>query len=508
VTGGAFRAKIGAVILDYLALEGSLEAYTVLGNLKAKAVYNPFIKALSSRMGKFKGLLKNYSPSELEDIIIPDYSLNEDFVRFQEIGDYLAKLKLEDYKVSLTFEKDGKTTKSVPKELRENNKGEVNELKVIGKGVLESIKGQSTRLERSWLSLRVWKYEDWEKYLYANHFMRFITSRLVWTVQDGQKSVNFLMHDGYLRNAKGEEVKLSNPEEVSLWHPAKSSVEEVESWRNFMFDHQIKQPFKQAYREVYKLTPAEESTYDHSLRFAGQNLAGNTLYALGKGRSWTMSYEDAPYIKLPDIDMAGLLNVSGGVLYDNPGTDDVRFYKLGQSARSRQVDYQNVIPLAEVPAIIFSEVFRDVDLFVAVANTYLDPYLPTNTDDDLLINDWNQQNFGKRSKTPIAAIRKELLEKIVPMTKIAKQCTFSGNFLVVKGKLRTYKINFGSGNILMEPNDQYLCIVADNTSKEEKKIWLPFSEGDKVLMVILSKAFLLADDDKITDQQILSQVNR
>ena len=35
---------------------------------------------------------------------------------------------------------------------------------------------------------------------------------------------------------------------------------------------------------------------------------------------------------------------------------------------------------------------------------------------------------------------------------------------------------------------------------------LPF-EGDNTLSVILSKAFLLADDDKIKDRSILSQIN-
>ena len=94
------------------------------------------------------------------------------------------------------------------------------------------------------------------------------------------------------------------------------------------------------------------------------------------------------------------------------------------------------------------------------------------------------------------------------MTNIAKQCAFIDNALVVEGKLKTYKINLGSGNILMEPNDQYLCIVPGSTTKEEKKVWLPFSEGDKVLMIILSKAFLLAKDDKITDSGILGQIKR
>ena len=36
---------------------------------------------------------------------------------------------------------------------------------------------------------------------------------------------------------------------------------------------------------------------------------------------------------------------------------------------------------------------------------------------------------------------------------------FPGGSCKVRGDLRTYKIHLGSSNILMEPNDQYLCIV-------------------------------------------------
>ena len=74
----------------------------------------------------------------------------------------------------------------------------------------------------------------------------------------------------------------------------------------------------------------------------------------------------------------------------------------------------------------------------------------------------------------------------------------------MRGKLRTYKIHLGSGNVLMEPNDQYLCIVQDRTAPSEK-VRLPF-EGDATLAVILRKAFLLAADDQIRDRTILSQI--
>jgi hypothetical protein len=65
----------------------------------------------------------------------------------------------------------------------------------------------------------------------------------------------------------------------------------------------------------------------------------------------------------------------------------------------------------------------------------------------------------------------------------------------------------GSGNILMEPDDQYLCIVPGGSSASRDKLFLPF-EGDGLLSIILSKAFLLAADDKITDVTITRQIKR
>ncbi|HXU78705.1 MAG TPA: hypothetical protein VN794_19165, partial [Methylomirabilota bacterium] len=98
-------------------------------------------------------------------------------------------------------------------------------------------------------------------------------------------------------------------------------------------------------------------------------------------------------------------------------------------------------------------------------------------------------------------------ERIVPKLKIARQCSFEEKFLVVQGSLRTYKIHLGSGNILMKPNDQYLCIVPKPGESPDSPVLLPF-EGDRVLSVILSKAFLLADDAKIKDDSITHQIRQ
>ena len=90
---------------------------------------------------------------------------------------------------------------------------------------------------------------------------------------------------------------------------------------------------------------------------------------------------------------------------------------------------------------------------------------------------------------------------------IAPLCRFEGKYLIVKGTLRSYKIHLGSGNILMEPNDQYLCIVQDGKKGDivTDGLYLPF-EGDHLLSIVLSKALLLAADNKIKDQSILAQI--
>jgi hypothetical protein len=77
---------------------------------------------------------------------------------------------------------------------------------------------------------------------------------------------------------------------------------------------------------------------------------------------------------------------------------------------------------------------------------------------------------------------------------------------VVRGDRTTYRIHLGSANVLMEPGSRYLCIVQGAATKASPHhLPLPF-EGDYTLSLILSKAFLLADDHKIKDQSILRQV--
>lgn len=208
-------------------------------------------------------------------------------------------------------------------------------------------------------------------------------------------------------------------------------------------------------------------------------------------------------------------NETGTYLYLT--TDQVRFYRDEAALNWAQVgdgDYTSAGPdeeenhplaLEEIPPLAFSELLRDVDLFVGVASAGNDPNWSDGGPEGRYRDYWTSYSFGDLGNT--AQTRKAILERLVPRLKIAERCTFSDRFLIVRGDKRTYKIHLGSGNILMEPNDEYLCIVpGQSVHKGANDVFLPF-EGDRTLSIILSKAFLLAEDTKIKDATILSQID-
>jgi hypothetical protein len=269
------------------------------------------------------------------------------------------------------------------------------------------------------------------------------------------------------------------------------------------------QPFKQAHREIYVLTDAERQTEFYSNRFAAHILRQHQFKALCDQRGWRFHLmgqwdsHNTPTrpLRWRDtrveywVDMIDDAETTGAAVYTLISTDQVRFV-AGDGTPLR---------LADVPPLLFSETMRDVDLFVGVASVGNDPNW---IEGGRHVQYWQGYAFGELGQSGRA--RAEVLSALLPSLDIVTQCELDGRFLVVRGKLRTYKIHLGSGNIQMAPNDQYLCIVPGRgppRAAAVDNLVLPF-EGDRTLSIILSKAFLLAADDKIKDPAIVSQITR
>ncbi|MEV6817029.1 DUF4132 domain-containing protein, partial [Micromonospora sp. NPDC051296] len=356
--------------------------------------------------------------------------------------------------------------------------------------------------------------------------------RLLWLV-DGMPCG---WADGALRTMDDTPVTAADDAEVRIWHPIGRPVPEIVGWREWLERHRIVQPFKQAHREVYLLTPAEEATGTYSNRFAGHILRQHQYHALTAIRGWTdrlrLMVDDAyppAACELPrwglraEYWVEGIGDEYGADTTDSGSylrlvTDQVRFYPIaaapnvshasgGGYTAARWTDARpaDPLPLDQIPPLVFSEIMRDVDLFVGVASVGNDPTWSDGGPQGRFRDYWSSYSFGELSAT--AETRRDLLARLLPRLAVGRRARIDGRFLVVQGDLRTYRIHLGSGNILMSPNDAYLCIVPDRgAGRIGEQQFLPF-EGDGMLAVILSKAMLLAKDAEIIDPSITRQIN-
>ncbi len=475
--------------------------------LKHRTILKGVVKGLEAAAAR-TGMTR----SELLETAVPTHGLHESGTRTEQLGAYTAVLAAEPPgTVRLSFRKDGRTLAGVPAAVKERYAAELSELRSDAKELKKTLSTERMRVEDLLAEGRTWAYGVWAR-LYRDHpVVGRIVRGLLWDVRHGGDwRTGRLLDDGTLVGLGGEPLSAGG-EEVRLWHPALAAADDVRAWRDALLDALIRQPFKQAFREIYLLTPAELETRDYSNRFAAHVLRAPQAQALMRTRGWTgstLGYWDGGYDGHVAKEYVGGWRAE--FFFDLIETDADN-YETPSLASSDQVRFSQregrgwaQRPLEGVPPLVFSEAMRDVDLFVGVTSIAADPSW-INRGERQYEAYWRDVGFGELTES--AKTRRQALERLVPRLKIADRCTLTDRFLEVRGDLRTYKIHLGSGNILMAPNDEYLCIVPSRGDKDPK-VFLPFEEGGGVLSVILSKAFLLADDRDITDASIMGQINR
>jgi hypothetical protein len=495
---GPRNVKVGNAAIAALAALAKPEALTQLSRLRLR-VKHPSSRATIDKALAAVSKKTGISADDLAEMSVPAFGLDRDGRRQLKLGKFTGEMRVADSRtVALRWRVSGdKESDAVPPEIRNGHTAEWKALQREAKDASIMLAAHALRLERSYLTDRNWPFIVWRERFLEHPLLGTLTRRLIWQFDD----MTAIPRDGKFFTANSSPINPEKNAKVSLWHPISSDVKAVVAWRNWLDEREVTQPFKQAYREIYVLTDAERQTNSYSNRFAGHILRQHQFAALCAERGWDYRVQgdfdshNTPTFRVPAHNITAEFWVEatqnettqrGIFLYLS--TDQVRFGR----------------DLKDVPAVIFSEIMRDVDLFVGVSSVMNDPTWRDNGPEGHRAY-WNQWSFGSLSEN--AKTRRDVLERLLPRLARSSQFFIKDKFLFVKGSLRTYKIHLGSGNILMEPNDQYLCIVPDraSTSKIPQNLFLPF-EGDHTLSVILSKAFLLADDLKIKDTTISRQI--
>jgi hypothetical protein len=345
---------------------------------------------------------------------------------------------------------------------------------------------------------------NWREWYLDHVVVGDFARRLIWET-GGQTAI---WQEGKMVDWAGQTVEIPAEAQLRLWHPIRSDVQTVMSWRCWLEDHGIRQPFKQAHREVYLLTEAERATGNHSHRFAAHVIRQHQFAALAREQGWDFQLMGAwdshnnPRLEIPrfglaaewDVDFpANEQNVSAHRIYMLIHTGALRFYRAGS---------QEALALDTIPPLVLSETLRDLDLFTSVCSIGTDPLWGQNNPGGPFQAYWDDFAYGERSSG--IAERKAVLERLLPKIGLGAQCRLEGHFLWVQGTRGQYRIHLGSANVQMEPGSRHLCIV-QGPGDSAAALQLPF-DGDRVLSMILSKAILLVNDAKIKDQTILKQL--
>ncbi|MBX3442216.1 MAG: DUF4132 domain-containing protein [Planctomyces sp.] len=531
---GMRSVKLGNACVWALGEIGSRAALAQLAYLKVRLRFAAAQKEVDKALNGVAERL-GVPREDIEELAVPGFGMTEVGRLIEPLGDFTAELTVAPPgRADIVWRTPaGKVQKSVPAAVRTGHADELKELKATARDIARMLPAQRDRIDSLFLERRSWTFADWRERHLDHPLLGILARRIIWTFETPAGIRSGIWRADRMVDVDDEPLDgLDGPDVVvRLWHPIGLPLDDVLAWRGWLERHEVRQPFKQAHREVYVLTDAERRTATYSNRFASHILRQHQFHALCGVRGWRdqlrLSVDAAsppPTKRLPAWGLraefwvhAGDDEISEVGTFLRLATDQVRFYRIEADARYAHMwggqyvtdgvvrPENEPVPLEQIPPLVLSEIFRDVDLFVGVASVGNDPTWADGGPGGQHRDYWTSYSFG--DLTAAAQTRRDVLQRLIPRLKIADRCSFNDRYLVVRGDLRTYRIHLGSGNILMQPNDQYLCIVQDagNWKEHTGSPFLPF-EGDRTLSIILSKALLLAADTKIQDPTIVRQI--
>lgn len=385
---------------------------------------------------------------------------------------YTLTLTLESSEPGLTVSRDGKVLKSVPAAVRQS--APYHEAKAI----VSQWRDQARRI-RSILEKLMIHGEPVTLERFANLLQvpiaQQILSGLVLRLEGGQFGI-FDPTTRMLRDLVGNLHPIDSSFFIAhAYHLFQAG--QLSAWQQLIVHDHLVQPFRQVFRELYLLTPAEEQTQLYSNRFAGHTISANVAARLFGSRSWHLTLRNGYQAYRQYGALRAVFTFPGAHSFwgdEAVLTDQIYF--------EQQPTFER-IPFADVPPLIFSEAMRDADLFVSVAQRDGEVILST-------------ESYEQRRQLVTALLNDIGLAGV----------TVEGHFAHVQGKLARYRVHLGSAAIHIEPGS-YLCIVPTGWGRHHEKLFLPFADdADAKISEVISKILLLLADDQITDETILRQI--
>jgi hypothetical protein len=411
---------------------------------------------------------------------------------WQPVHDWQIRLHIQGTDPRISIKRADKPLKSVPAKVRQSD------LYKTLREAQEQMRDQARRYSRTFENAMV-RMDRWRAPELSDiarlPVVAELFSQLLVRNNDGYIGL-YSLQEKTLTDYNGKQ--LPPGDEWQIAHPVHIfEANQVSQWQQYIYSKKIVQPFKQAYRELYIVTPAEINAECRSGRFAGNVVYADMAAKLLQGRDWQFSASDT------DEGGHAYRYFANGLqaIVEFP---DVQYTFMQEPTRIGDIFFvkdKKTLHLSHIDPVIFSEVMRDIDLVAAVAMAVAD---------DSSSNE-NTTIFDKDRK-----LSKEIAEsRIAIVTQIVNEIGISNinldeRYVRVRGKLATYGVNMVSGTIYKAPENRYICIIPDDEKKKSKNegaIYLPYADNDLKVREIISKILLLSNDHKIEDKLIMQQID-
>lgn len=390
----------------------------------------------------------------------------------KQIANITIYLQVDDYgKTAIICEKQHKQLKSIPTKLKKE--AYYLKLKQLKTEFTDQYRRSRTMFEQAMENSTLFFVNE-ITLLMQNPILKPLLENLVFikghtcgyfknnSLVSPQQDIISLQDDDTLRIAHPVDLYKSK-----LWH----------SYQEDLFTRQIKQPFKQVFRELY-LKVDDELNNAKSRRYDGYQIQPQKVHSVLKTRNWLASYYEG--LQKVYYQENIIATIYAAVDWFSPA--DIEAPILEYVTFYDRKTAKNIL-IKDIPDIIFSEVMRDVDLAISVAHVGgVDPETSHST----------------------IQMRKAILEFTLPMFKL-NNVSFKDNFAIIKGNLADYSIHLGSGIVhQMAGAEIAISIVA---SQHRGRLFLPFIDEDPKTAEIITKVLLFAKDNDIKDPFILNQID-
>lgn len=374
---------------------------------------------------------------------------------------------------SLQAQRDEKGLIDIPAKIKSH------EYVVEAKAVVKQLKDQHQRarasFEAAMVNADVFTFEEIQG-LQLNPVLCPMLDALVFKCND-----HFgFMSESNLTDSDGSSYQIGKTDCITIAHPYDLYKEgKWAAYQKLVFARQMIQPFRQVFRELYLPNEDELLSGTLSRRYAGHQVQPKKTLALLKSRGWIANSEEGlqkvHHQQNIVVEILALADWFSPADIENPTIEAVRFCnrKSGEP-----------IKMDTLSPLLFSEAMRDVDLVVGVAHAGgVDPEASMST----------------------IEMRVAIIDGLLPMLKLSN-VKLQGSHAFITGALGEYTVHLGSGSVHQMAHGSLNILPIH--SQHRGRIFLPFIDEDPKTAEIISKIVLLAEDVKLKDPTILSQIEK